>query len=89
MNNSAVISQNILLYDRSRMELTGVFDVESFTDTNVIAESSLGSISIDGNELKIESFSVESGRLIVVGKLDGVCYFGKTAKKRSFFSSKS
>ncbi len=89
MNNGATISHNIFLYDRSKMELTGILDVESFTDNNIIALSSMGNISIDGTELKIECFSTESGKLVVNGKIDGAYYFGKTSKKRSLFSSKS
>ena len=86
MNNVSLNEQNVTLSGRAKMELSGVSDVESFTDTSVIAETSLGSISIDGEELKIESFSAETGRLVVVGKFDGFCYFGKESKKRGFFS---
>lgn len=71
---------------RTRLEVSGVTDVESFTDTSVIAISELGSISIDGEELKIESFSCDSGWLIVNGKLDGFYYFGRDKKRRGFFS---
>lgn len=88
MNNSASVSQNVLMFNRSRVELDGIIDVESFTDQYVIAESSLGKISLDGEELKIESFSTETGKLVVNGKLDSVCYFGKEASRKRRSSSK-
>lgn len=88
MNNVSIPEQNVSLEGRTRMELSGVSDVESFTDTSVIAETTLGCISIDGEQLKIESFSADTGRLIVVGKFDGFCYFGKESKKRGFFFSR-
>ena len=85
MNISSTVSQSIFVLNRSRIELDGIIDVESFTDQYVIAESSLGKISLDGEDLKIESFSAETGKLVVNGKFDGVCYFGKevSSKKRS------
>lgn len=88
MNNSASVSQNVLMFNRSRVELDGIIDVESFTDQYVIAESALGKISLDGEELKIESFSAETGKLVVNGKFDSVYYFGKEVSKRRRSSSK-
>lgn len=70
------------------MELTGITDVESFSDSSVIAVSTLGDISVDGEQLKVESFSADSGKLIINGKFDGVCYFGRQSRKRRLFSSK-
>ena len=88
MNNGTTVSQNVFMYSRSHVELDGISDVESFTDTCVIAVSSLGSISIDGEELKIESFSTDTGKLVVNGKLDGFCYFGREASRKRLFGSK-
>ncbi len=87
MNNDSHTEQSIVLRDRARMELSGISDVESFSDTSVIALSSLGNISVDGEGLKIESFSTDTGRLVICGKLDAVCYFGRRAKRRRLFSS--
>lgn len=86
MNNETAIDQSVHMSGRSRIELTGITDVESFSDTSVIACSSLGNISIDGEELKVESFSVETGRLIVNGNLDGFCYYGREVRRRRLFS---
>lgn len=89
MNNDSIIEQSIMLRDRARMELTGICDVESFSDTSVIALSSLGNISIDGESLKIESFSADTGKLVINGKFDAVCYFGRRVKRRRLFSDKA
>ena len=86
MNNETEIDQSVHMSGRSRIELTGITDVESFSDTSVIACSSLGNISIDGEELKVESFSAETGRLIVNGNLDGFCYYGREVRRRRLFS---
>ena len=88
MNNGTSLSQNVFMFNRSRVELDGIIDVESFTDSSVIAVSTLGNIAIDGSELKIESFSVESGKLALNGNVDGICYFGRKSPGKKRFSSK-
>ena len=91
MNNTGtnIREQNVFMSDRTKMELTGIDDVESFSDTSVIASSSLGSIAIEGENIKIESFSSDTGILIVKGNFDSFCYFGNSdKKKRRLFSSR-
>ena len=87
MNTEIIKDHKVFMSDRTRLELTGIEDVESFTDTSVIAVSSMGNISIEGEEIKIENFSSESGKLTVNGKFDGFFYFGKeNSKKKGFLS---
>ena len=88
MNNGTFTEHGISLLNRARMELTGISDVETFTENSVIAVTSMGNISIDGEELKIESFSTDSGKLTVIGKIDAFCYFGRQSKKRKLFASR-
>lgn len=88
MSNETVTEQNVFLFNRSRLELEGISDVESFTDNSVTALSSLGSIAIDGSELKVELFSNDSGKLIINGKIDSIYYFGRERSKRKLFSSR-
>ncbi|MBQ7311966.1 MAG: hypothetical protein IJW81_00095 [Clostridia bacterium] len=80
--------QDICLFSRGRMELTGIEEVESFTDEQITVESSLGMIAIEGKNLKIESFRTECGSLIVNGEFDSLYYYGKqeNGEKRGIFS---
>lgn len=80
--------QNIRLFSRKRMELDGINEVGSLTDEQITLSSSLGMIAIEGHELKIESFSTESGELEINGEIDGVYYYGKTdgEKRRGLLS---
>ncbi len=87
MNNEIIMPHSILLDNRSRMELDGILDVESFTDTSIIASSTLGNIAIDGIDLKVDSFSSQTGKLIVKGNIESFCYFGNTKAKKRPFSS--
>lgn len=86
MNNETLMPHSVLLDNRSRMELDGILDVESFTDTSIIANSSLGNVAIDGSDLKVDSFSSQTGKLVVKGSVDSFCYFGNSKGKKRLFS---
>ncbi len=80
--------QNVFVYSRSRLELTGVVDVAEFTENSVDLTLSDGYLGIDGEDLKIDYFSSDSGKVAIHGLINGVFYYGKTAavkkkKKRS------
>jgi len=87
MNETGSANQDIRIFSRKRMELTGIEEVESFTENSIFMRSALGSLSVEGENLKIESFSTDKGELIIEGKLDGVYYYGNDAgEKKGFFS---
>ena len=67
--------QDICLFSRRRMELTGIEEVESFTDEQITVASSLGMIAVEGKNLKIESFNTEHGTLRINGEFDSFCYY--------------
>ncbi len=82
MNTGNVGSHNVMLYDKERIEVTGVGDVESFNETEIILALADGGMAIDGEGLKIESFSTTAGTLTAVGGISGICYFGKKTAER-------
>lgn len=86
MGEETAVTQNIFIYQRQRVHLCGIEEVESFTDTEIVALSCLGAISIVGEELKIDNFSTDSGELEIHGKIESCCYFGReTNTKRGIF----
>ncbi len=83
-------SHSVLLCNREKAELTGITDVQSFHDTEILLSSPYGDISVEGNNLKIDSFSVESGRITILGSVSGLFYFDKAnASGKGFFARKS
>lgn len=81
-------TNNIYIYDRGKAELTGIYDVLSFTDANITVTCKTGCISIEGKSLKIDSFDSATGELIVTGTLDGFFYFGKKEKSEKIEKGK-
>lgn len=72
--------QNVCLFSRNRMEISGVEEVESLTEEQIILSSDLGMIAIDGHGMKMESFSTERGEVKITGEFDGFYYYGKRDK---------
>ena len=68
--------QDVCLFSRKRMTLTGIEEVESFSETEITLSSVLGKIAVEGNGLKIERFSTEQGELVINGNFDSFCYWG-------------
>ena len=69
------MDQDVCLFSRARMELTGIEEGESFSETEITLVSSLGRISVLGADLKIGNFSAERGTLSLTGRVDGFSYW--------------
>lgn len=79
-------SQTLLLENREKLCVTGVVDVESFNDQNIITITDLGVLIIRGEELHINKLNLESNELIVEGDILSLEYSdGETGKSKSFF----
>lgn len=76
-------SQNIIIHNRERISLSGVIDVESFNEDSIIVDTALGSLGINGQNLRINRFNIEDAELVVEGEFIGVEYFenSKSAQK--------
>ncbi len=83
MNNEPKFeSHKLSVNDRRYTELTGISDVLNFDDNTITANSALGDMIIEGEELKIENFSSEKGLLSVRGKINGIYYLERDVKRR-------
>ena len=71
------LPHNVCLYDRERAELSGIDQVESFHESGILLRAPFGEISIEGEDLKIDQFSVETGKICITGKITGVLYYEK------------
>ena len=76
---------NIVLEDRKVLKATGIKDVEGFDETKVYAMLEGLAFTIGGKNLKVISFSAESGNLVVEGEIDSVVYSKSLSRKAGFF----
>lgn len=90
MESENLSCHNAVLYNRSRIEMSGISDVIAFSENSVEAEYGEGTIIVEGENMKIEDFSGEYGKLTVVGRINGFYYFNRIKKepKRLFGSGR-
>ncbi len=80
-----ILPHSVLLKDRQELHLSGVTDVDSFDETGITAYTDLGELAIGGENLHITKLSLESGELLVEGKIISLVYRDEMPKATSFF----
>ena len=79
------VPHNLVMEDRQTLSVTGVLDVDSFDEENIIVDTSQGELTINGTELHITRLSVETGELNVTGQILGLNYNDTHPKQGGFF----
>ncbi len=64
----------ILLTDRELLEVTGVLNVEKFTDDDVILETQLGMLGIKGEKMHMKQLNLDGGLIIMEGAIKSMSY---------------
>ena len=72
---------SLMLEGRSRAKLAGVTAVSCFNEQEVVLETTVGEIAIEGEGLHIEQLNLEAGRLDVTGVIEAIEY-SELAPKR-------
>ena len=62
----------------------GVNDIRAFDGGYISLDTTSGRISIEGDNLKIESLSKEDGRIYITGDISGVFCDSDTKEKKGF-----
>lgn len=75
---------SVTVSGREKMTVTGVGEVISFDENNVVMETSAGSLTLDGNGLNITKLDLENGVVCVEGSLVGMYYIEQRGKRRLF-----
>lgn len=68
---------SLSMTNRESLNLTGVNDVDSFNEEEIVAICSCGELKINGEMLHIESLNLDSGILTVTGKIVSLVYSEK------------
>ena len=68
------IPHQLILQDRTRLELSGVTEVDNFDDTSVNCRTSLGRLSICGSGLHLQRLDIDGTALSIEGRIDAIHY---------------
>ncbi len=77
-------NQSVSLTDRSSAVVTGVEEVISYDENNIVVSTSLGQLTLDGRGLNIVQLNLNDGIITVEGKIDAF-YYMEQRERRSLF----
>ena len=78
-------SHNIVLEDRGKLTVSGVDDVASFDESEVVMSTVCGSLIVRGSELKIDKLSLDTGDVALTGLITALDY-EEVAPSRSLWA---
>jgi len=73
----------LTLSERKQLTMSGVTEVVSFEETAVVLRTALGTLLVQGQELKLKTLSPEGGQVTVNGEISALIY--KEPRESSFW----
>lgn len=74
MQEEKNFKHNIIIENRERTTVTGVIDVISFDEDDIVSETEMGVLIIKGENLHVNSLNLEKGELSVDGIIFSINY---------------
>lgn len=75
-------THNLILENRVRGKLTGVQDVHSFNENEILFLTEAGKVLIKGEQLHVKGLDLTKGEAEIEGKVNGISYLTKNAQKK-------
>lgn len=82
--NTLPLPHRLSLEERKKLNLTGAREVIHFDEELVELDTVLGSLVIQGSDLRLKCLSLEDGNLVIQGNISGILY-DEPKQKRGFF----
>ena len=70
----AQFPHKLTLNQRKSLTMTGVTEVLSFDETAVVLQTALGLLTVQGQELKLKTLSLDGGQVAVDGTISALVY---------------
>ena len=64
----------LTLKDRKVLTMTGVTEVVSFDDVQIVLKTGMGLLNVHGQNLQLKNLSLEGGQVAVDGEIDALIY---------------
>ncbi|MDK2880033.1 MAG: hypothetical protein PWR06_2749 [Thermoanaerobacteraceae bacterium] len=81
MEDRATKQHKVTLTDREMLDVSGIINVEKFTDENVILETEQGMLDIKGEKMHMKQLNLDGGLIIVEGHIKSLTYSEGTSSK--------
>ena len=76
------ISHKLTLDNRKEALLTGVKDVVSFDEKEILLQTSEGRLQIRGSQLHVQGLDLEKGEAVLAGHVDSLVYLSKESPRK-------
>ena len=76
------ISHKLTLDNRKEALLTGVKDVVSFDEKEILLQTSEGRLQIRGSQLHVKGLDLEKGEAVLAGHVDSLVYLSKESPRK-------
>lgn len=74
MTDGQQLPHSLSLDERKKLSVTAVAEVVSFDEEAIVLRTSLGTLVVQGQELKLRQLTLEGGNVAVEGKIDSLAY---------------
>jgi len=71
------------LQNRRAAELTGIQEVVSFDENQIVMDTDMGLLTVKGKELHVSRLTVEKGEVDLEGQIDSLAYSSNEAYRKS------
>ncbi|MCX7885461.1 MAG: sporulation protein YabP [Caloramator sp.] len=85
MEIKAIKSQHnhvVHIESRQRIDITGVINVVTFNEENIILVTEMGGLNIKGENMKVNKLNVDNGDMCIEGEFISMIYTTKEAGKK-------
>ena len=65
---------HVTMENRGKITITEVEDVESFDEGKVVVITSMGAMTVEGSDFRINKLNVDDGQLVIEGIVDEIKY---------------
>lgn len=74
-------SHSIMLDARAKLSMTGIEDVNGFNEETVSVKTTCGTLIIKGEKLHIEKLNLETGDVVIDGRINSMQYLGSEVSR--------
>ncbi len=86
MEGSVFRNQVLTLSGGKTLTISGIKDIIGFGDGEIMLDAEGGRITVEGDDLKIQSLTKEDGNILITGEITGIFRSPESKKKRGFFA---
>ncbi len=65
---------NVIMENRSSLKISGVNDIDKFSDTTIVLSTVMGELVIKGEDLHVTTLEAQTGDFLMTGTINSLSY---------------